>query len=64
MFYLDQKEISQIKADSFIVKEYPSGQIVFGNYFRKTGEIASLTKIMTFYTVYEIAERFNKYVST
>lgn len=63
LFYLEPKEISHIRADSFIVTEYPSGQIVFGNYFKKAAEIASLTKIMTFYTVYQIAERFFKNVT-
>ena len=38
--------------------EYPSGQIIFGNYYKKIGEIASLTKIMTFYTVFKIAEKY------
>ena len=36
--------------------------MVFGNYFKKAGEIASLTKIMTFYTVMKIAEKYNRNV--
>lgn len=57
--YLDKKELAQIKAESFIVMEYPSLQVVTGNRFKNTAEIASLTKIMTFYTAYQIAaERF------
>jgi D-alanyl-D-alanine carboxypeptidase (penicillin-binding protein 5/6) len=46
------------------VKEFPSGQIVFGNYYKKIGEIASLTKIMTFCTVCDIGEKYNKNLST
>lgn len=64
LFYLQPKEISHIKADCFIVTQYPSGQIILGNYYRKVSEIASLTKIMTFYTVYKIAEKFGKDVDT
>lgn len=50
LFYINQKDLNGIKAESFIVAEYPSGQIVTGYYFKKIVEIASLTKIMTFYT--------------
>jgi D-alanyl-D-alanine carboxypeptidase len=46
------------------VREYPSGQIVLGNNYKKTGEIASLTKIMTFYTVYDIAIKYVKNLGT
>lgn len=35
LFYLDPKEISHIRADSYIVTEYPSGQIIFGNFYKK-----------------------------
>lgn len=35
LFYIESKEIHYIKAESFIVTEYPSGQIVIGNYFKK-----------------------------
>lgn len=31
-----------------------------GNYYKKAAEIASLTKIMTFYTVWELAISFEK----
>lgn len=64
LFYPDLKETSSIKADSYIVREYPSGQILFGNYYKKAGEIASLTKIMTFYTVCDIAEKYGKNLCT
>ena len=53
--YLDKKELAQIKAESFVVMEYPTLQVVTGNRFKNTAEIASLTKIMTFYTAYQIA---------
>lgn len=39
--------------------EYPSMKIITGNRFKKPAEIASLTKIMTFYTVYQIAVEKN-----
>lgn len=34
--------------------EYPTLQIIAGNRYKNSAEIASLTKIMTFYTVCEI----------
>ena len=34
--------------------EHPSNQIITGSYYKKVVEIASLTKIMTFYTVIKI----------
>jgi D-alanyl-D-alanine carboxypeptidase len=43
--------------------EYPSSQIIFGNYYKKIAEIASLTKIMTFYTVFSIAQEYKKSLS-
>lgn len=47
-----------------MVTEYPSGQVIFGNYSKKVAEIASLTKIMTFYTVVKIAEEYDKDIVT
>ena len=38
--------------------EYPSLQVIIGNRHKSTSEIASLTKIMTFYTAYRLAEEF------
>lgn len=64
LFYLEPRETAHIKADSYIVTEYPSGQIIFGNYFKKTGEIASLTKIMTFYTIFDIGVSFKRQLET
>ena len=55
LFYLEPKEISHIKADSYIVTEYPSGRLIFGNYYKKTAEIATLSKIMTFYAISDIS---------
>lgn len=39
--------------------EYPQMQIVTGSYFRKIVEIASLTKIMTFYAVLTICKEMD-----
>lgn len=39
--------------------EYPSGDLVISNKSLNQYEIASLTKIMTFYTVQKIAEKYN-----
>lgn len=49
LFYISQKDLSGIRAESFIIVEHPSGQVVTGYYYKKVVEIASLTKIMTFY---------------
>ncbi len=52
--YLDREFLAKIRAGSFIVMEYPSKSIVCGNLYRKCSEIASLTKIATFYTVLQL----------
>ena len=52
---LDKHELSQIKAESYLVMEYPSMKVIAGNRYKHCAEIASLTKIMTFYTLYQIA---------
>ncbi len=59
MFYINQKDLNGIKAQSFIVVEYPSNQIVTGYYYKKIVEIASLTKIMTFYTTIRLYTQYN-----
>ena len=51
---MSQKDFTFIKSESFIVVEHPSGQVVTGNYSKKVVEIASLTKIMTFYAVVQV----------
>ena len=58
LFYINQKDLNGIKAESFIVVEYPSNQIVTGYYFKKIVEIASLTKIMTFYTTMRLFTQY------
>ena len=55
LIHLDKKQMKKIKAESFIVMEYPSLQVLTGCRFKNPSEIASLTKIMTFYTIYGIA---------
>lgn len=37
--------------------EYPSLQVITGSRFKNCAEIASLTKIMTFYTAFLIAQQ-------
>ena len=59
MFYLNQKDMNGIRSESFIVVEYPQMQIVTGSYYRKVVEIASLTKIMTFYAVLTICREMD-----
>jgi D-alanyl-D-alanine carboxypeptidase len=54
LFYINQKDLNGIRAESFIVVEHPSNQVVTGYYSKKVVEIASLTKIMTFYTAVRI----------
>jgi D-alanyl-D-alanine carboxypeptidase len=49
--------MSSLKAESFIVMEFPSLQVVTGSRFKNCAEIASLTKIMTFFTAYQIAQQ-------
>lgn len=38
--------------------EYPSKRVVTGSYFKQIGEIASLTKIVTFYCCLLIVQSF------
>ena len=55
---MTQRDLSNIRSESFVVVEHPSGQIITGYYFKKAVEIASLTKIMTFFVVLRLlAER-------
>ena len=35
LFYIGQKDLSSIKAESFVVVEHPSGQIVTGYYYKR-----------------------------
>jgi D-alanyl-D-alanine carboxypeptidase len=58
-FYINQKDLTGIKAESFIIVEYPSNQIVTGYYYKKVVEIASLTKIMTFYATIRVYLQFS-----
>jgi hypothetical protein len=58
LFYINQKDLTGIRTESFIVVEHPSGQIVTGYYYKKVGEIASLTKIMTFYAAIRLLIQF------
>lgn len=39
--------------------EYPSNQIVTGYYYKKVVEIASLTKIMTFFAVHKLLTTYS-----
>jgi D-alanyl-D-alanine carboxypeptidase len=44
--------------------EYPSERVIVSHRATLTGEIASLTKIMTFYTTLHIAAAKNKDIKT
>jgi D-alanyl-D-alanine carboxypeptidase len=57
LFYLTQRDMAVIRSECFVVVEHPSGQIVTGSYYKKNVEIASLTKIMTFYVVLRLVEQ-------
>ena len=39
--------------------EHPNNQIVTGYYYKKVAEIASLTKIMTFYLVDRLLQQYS-----
>lgn len=54
MLMKDPEELKEVKSESFIVLEYPSERIVVSNRAVVCLEIASLTKIMTFYTAFSI----------
>ena len=47
-----------ISAQSWAVFDVKSEKLLFGKLERDRREIASLTKIMTFYTVVQLLERF------
>ena len=64
LFYLDKKEMGRLKAEFYVVMEYPSMQVLIGNRHKGTSEIASLTKIMTFYTAFRLAEEHKIDIST
>jgi D-alanyl-D-alanine carboxypeptidase len=55
----DPDELKDVKADSYIIVEYPSQRIIVSHRSVISLEIASLTKIMTFYTVISLANERN-----
>lgn len=55
----NQKELAKIKAESYLIMEHPSCQLILAHHIKQSLEIASLTKIMTFYVVCRIAKQFN-----
>jgi serine-type D-Ala-D-Ala carboxypeptidase (penicillin-binding protein 5/6) len=57
LFFLEKKQLERVRTESFIVMEHPSLKILTGNRFRNVAEVASLTKIMTFYTAYQLAQQ-------
>lgn len=59
MLLYSPKDLAQIKAESYIITEHPSGQVVLAHRSKILLEIASLTKIMTFYTAIKVAETNN-----
>ena len=56
---MTQRDLSSIRAESFIVVEHPNAQIVTGYYYKRVVEIASLTKIMTFYCVIQLLAKYS-----
>jgi hypothetical protein len=52
----DPEELKEIKSESYILIEYPSERIIVSNRAAVSLEIASLTKIMTFFTVAALVE--------
>lgn len=51
-----KEELKEVRSDSFIIVEYPSERIIVSHRSAVLLEIASLTKIMTFYTVIRLVE--------
>ena len=64
MLKYDHEKLKIIKSESYVVVEYPSGQVVLSHRSSLPLEIASLTKIMTFYTVEKICQRLNLDISS
>lgn len=52
-----QKDLANIKAESYLIVEHPSGQVVLAHRSKSAMEIASLTKIMTFYVITKVAQQ-------
>lgn len=48
----------RVTSRNFIITEFPSGQIITGSYTKQVAEIASLTKIVTFYCCLTIVEMY------
>ena len=51
----DPEELRDVRAESYIIVEYPSQRIIVSHRSVVSLEIASLTKIMTFYTIIALA---------
>eukprot|EP00919_Chromeraceae_sp_WS-2016_P034298 GHVR01081247.1.p1 GENE.GHVR01081247.1~~GHVR01081247.1.p1 ORF type:complete len:140 (+),score=11.94 GHVR01081247.1:129-548(+) len=50
----DSEKLKNIKSESYCIMEYPSEKVVLVHRANNALEIASLTKIMTFYVVLQI----------
>jgi D-alanyl-D-alanine carboxypeptidase len=55
---LIDKPAPHVTAASWVVLDCESRQILFGRLEKERREVASLTKIMTFYTALQLADRF------
>ena len=59
----DSEELKHIKSESYAVLQHPTNQLILSSKGQTVLEIASLTKIMTFYTIRKITEQFSINIS-
>lgn len=58
ILYRDPDQLKSIRAEAYSILEYPTGNLILSNKGMSQYEIASLTKIMTFYTTMKIVRRY------
>ena len=58
MLTRDPDELKNIKSDVYVIWEYPTSKLIMSYRGNNPYEIASLTKIMTFYTVRKICMEY------
>ena len=58
LLFRDPEQLKHIRAEAYSIVEYPTGTLVVSNKGCNQYEIASLTKIMTFYTTMKIVNKY------
>lgn len=58
LLFRDPEQLKHIRAEAYSIVEYPTGNLIMSNKGCSQYEIASLTKIMTFFTTMKIVNKY------